>query len=68
VSLYLREPGVKRVSIKPYPKRRNDSFITIGGSDGTRDSIPRRDVRQEVCYADFFRATTELTESTSRVA
>lgn len=68
MSLYVREPGVKRVSIKPYPKRRNDSFITIGSSDGTGDASPRRDAAEDVCYADFFREAPARSESASRVA
>ncbi len=71
MSLYVREPGVKKVSIAPYPKRRNDSFITIGRPEAERVDVRPGSSPQVVCYADFFRETTaltELTESTPRVA
>lgn len=74
MSLYVREPGVKKVSIGPYPKRRNDSFITIGRPEAEPEDARRGSSPADVCYADFFRETTaltsltELTESTPRVA
>jgi hypothetical protein len=68
MSLYVREPGVERVSISPYPKRRDDSYITIGRPHTDPADSRRASAPDEVCYADFFRETTALRKSTPRVA
>jgi hypothetical protein len=57
VSLYLRDPRVDRAQIEVYPKRRNDSYFTLGLPT---DERPTRSARQESpatdpSYADFFR-------------
>ena len=56
MSLYVREPGVEKVSIKVYPKRRNDSYFHVTLPADTR---PTRTAASgsatDPCYADFFR-------------